>query len=190
MRNRLTLFLVSLVALGALGGCHFFWKSYHDRFNNFSLVVPRGWQIITDRPPTALIVLSPRRGKNEKFRSNLTVTVADLPDDEAKETFWDTNKKIILISIPGYKSQISEGEMYAGFDRGQWLMFNIANKDLKVKVKTVVWFKGLRVYSLTVTAEASKYHKYEKTFEKILSSFSSSYSPPRRKANPPNNLRD
>ena len=179
MKKKLFVFLIGIIALGALSGCHFFWKGYHDRFNDYSLTVPRGWEIDTHRPPAALIVLSPREGKNDKFRENLTVTLADLPDDEAKEVFWDTNKKIILTSLPGYKSQIKEGEMYAGFDRGQWLKFNLISKDIKITVKTVAWFKGFRVYSLTVTAETSKYHRYEKTFEKMLSSFSSSYVPPR-----------
>ena len=180
MKKRLIVFLIGFIALCSLSGCHFFWKSYHDRFNDFSLVVPRGWEIDTHRPPAALIVLSPLRGKNDKFRENLTVTVADLPDDEAKEVFWDTNKKIILTTLPGYKSQIKEGEMYSGFDRGQWMSFILTdNKNLKIRVKTVTWFKGLRVYSVTVTGETSQYPKYEKAFEKMLSSFSSSYVPPR-----------
>jgi len=177
MMKKVPVFLIAIFCLTALTGCHFFWKHYRDRTNEFSVSLPRSWQIVTDHAPAALIALAPLQGKNDRFRENLTVVPSDLPNDEVKEMFWEYNKKIILSSMPGYKSQIKEGELFAGMQRGQYMAFTVTKGDVKLRIKTVAWFRGLRVYSVTCSAEYAQYPKYEKAFDKILSSFNFYYTP-------------
>jgi len=183
--KKITFILICLLAVN-LTGCHFFWKRYHDRSHGFAVTLPVFWQTDTQNPQAVLIALAPLQGNKDKFRENLTVTAADLPDEESKEMFWEVNKKIIITSFPGYKSQLKEGELYAGVDRGQWISFALDSDQIpvKIKVKTVVWMRGLRVFTATCTAEETQYHNYEKTFEKIFSSFSFDALPPVKKTKP------
>jgi hypothetical protein len=177
MRNKLIVFLVGIIAVTSLSGCHFFWKRYYDRSNEFSIVVPRWWTIDTKRPPASLLVLSPLR-KNSAFRPNVTVTVADLQNEDQAEVFWEQNKKVIMAGVPGYKSHIEEGEFYSGMDRAQYIAFTLSDGRLNIRLKSAVWFRGLRVYTATCSAEADKYSKYAGTFDKMFKSFSMTYNPP------------
>ena len=178
MRKPLTVFFIGLIALTALNGCHFFWKRYYDKDNQFSIVVPRWWTLDTKRPPSALIILAPLRDKNDIFRANLTVTVADLDNEDQVEVFWEQNKKMALAGLPGYKSHVEEGDFYAGMEHGQYLTFTLRTDLMNIKIKTVVWFRGLRVYTSTCSAETDKFRKYAGIFDKMLSSISMTYHPP------------
>lgn len=171
MRRKLFFVLLICSTTLVFSGCHLLWKHYHSKNNGFSIALPRWWQADNTRPPAALAIMAPLQGKNDAYRENLTVTVADLNNQDEKELFWETNKKIILREIPGYKSNIQEGEIFAGILKGQWLSFEVQDKQIHLRIKTAVWFKGLRVYVLTYSTEAKNWDKYSHTFDKILASF-------------------
>ncbi len=180
MRKRLTYLALAAMCLVNCCGCHFFWYRYADRERGFSFNAPRWWEIKTDNPLAPLMLLSPRHGRNDKFRENITVTSADLLVPEIVEMFWDNNKKAVVVSLPGYKSNFQEGEFYAGMNPGQFFSFRVKGKDLDLTIKTVAWFKGTVVYCATCSAETDKYAAYSPIFEKMLASFR--FNPPKSKA--------
>lgn len=144
------------------------------------MAVPRWWEYKPgDDNAIAVMYLSPVKGKDDRFRENITVTSADLLLPEVVEMFWENNKKAVMMTLPGYKSQLSEGEYFSGMNKGRYLMFKVEDDKIALRVKTVVWIKGTVVYSATCTAEEKDYAKYSYYFEKMFASFR--FNPPKPK---------
>ena len=169
--KRFAYLLVIIFACVSFSGCHLLWKRYHSKNSGFSISIPRWWTVDNAKPPMALVVLAPSQGKNDKFRENLTVAVADLNNQDEKELFWETNRKLLVQALPGYKSHFKEGEIFAGILKGQTFELEVENQGLHLKIKTAVWFKNLRVFVVTYTTEHKYWNKYYRTFDKIMSSF-------------------
>jgi hypothetical protein len=171
MMRKISYFLLLIFVCVLLSGCHLLWKRYNTKNTQFSISVPRWWEVDDTKPPMALIVLSPSQGKKDMFRENLTVAVADLNNQDEKEIFWEVNRKLLPNAVMGYKSNFVEGEIFAGFLKGQTLTFDVENDNLKLRLKTVVFFNKLRVYVVTYSAEQKYWNKYSRVFDKILASF-------------------
>ncbi|MCP4652946.1 MAG: hypothetical protein GY858_06130 [Candidatus Omnitrophica bacterium] len=170
MRKKIVSISVIIIACVALSGCHFLWIKYKNKDKKFSILFSRFWTIEENKGPLDVVCHAPLKGKNDLYRENINVIAAELPNQDAVDTFFQMNKDVTMRVLPGLKSNVSEGEIFAGSHRGQYFSFETSMEDHKIKIKSAVFFKGLKAYIVTCSAQTSQYHKYKDVFEKSIKS--------------------
>lgn len=170
MRRLACLILVILVCF--LSGCDFFlWRGYYDREHKFILKLPRNWEIVEGEEGTnvAIFINAPSE-PGAKFRTNINVSVVELPKEIPLDDYYDVNKEEMLSVFPGSYDML-EGQVINGFVRGQWMAFSTKIENVPLRIASTVWIKYKRAYVITRISPLDKFSKYEKIFNKVVSSF-------------------
>lgn len=169
MNKRIISIIGLLVVIISLSGCNLTWQRYSNKEYGFSILLPRMWHKEERLSGAIIIAMSSREGDSDNFQENITVMVVDLPEEVSLEALFKLNKNEIIQAMPD-KFNVSEGEVFCGGTPGKWLSFNSRLGDIILRIKSAVWMKGKRVYTITCSAEYEQYPKYEPTFNKALSS--------------------
>lgn len=148
------------------------WSRYHNREYGFSILLPRFWAIQEKYKDAMVAAFDYPSGPSDKFQENMNVRIKELPNEIPLDAFFEINKEWLLESgIRGIKSEISEGTVFAGKDKGKWLIFNNRTDKLSLKIIISIWLKGKRAYIVNCVAENTKFPKYELIFKTSLRSF-------------------
>jgi len=170
MNKRIISIIGLLVVIISLNGCNFTWQRYSSEEYGFSILLPRTWYKEERLGGAIITAISPREGDSDNFQENITVMAVDLPEEVSLEALFKLNKNEIIEAMPGDEFNVSEGEVFCGSTPGKWLSFNTRLGDIILRIKSAVWMKGKRVYTITCSAEYEQYPKYEPTFKKALNS--------------------
>jgi len=165
----LSLCLIVAICVSS-NGCYVFWKRYHSKEHKFSILVPRFWELSKGSKDLALIVRSPRRGPKDDFQENVNVSTKELPQEVNLEAFFEVNKGQVLLFVPGAKTDISEGDIYAGRVKGKFIAFSSRSPQISIRVFSASWIKGKRVYIATATGTIEGFPRYEAIFKKMMQS--------------------
>jgi len=170
MRKYILLVLVLLVTLNFIGCDIFAWKKYNNSDYNFSLTIPRNWEIQEDAKEAALVLFAPEDETIKQFRANLRVVVVDLPAVIPLTTYFDVNKEELMNVMP-QSTNFTEGQQMNGLIRGQWMSFQTQiTSNVVMKVISIVWMKDKRAYTLTCACSIAAAKQYDPIFRKIMSS--------------------
>ena len=171
MRKFGFILVIALFSL-SLAGCDISaWRKYRSSESKFSLRLPRSWEIDEDALDAALVAYIPPSPRDDRFASNIRVTVDTLPTEVPLTTYYDINraefeqvfKKLI---------DIEEGHGMTGLVRYQWFAFNAQlSEEVMVRIVSAVWMKGRRVYILTCVMNLRRASEIEPVFRKVMSSF-------------------
>lgn len=166
--------IISVIALSLCGCDLIMWKRYSNPVYGFSISLPRFWQVEKNYQNIVLLLArAPSESLRDKFQANINITAGDLPEGAPKPTLdelFELNKEQLMHTLPGEKSNISEGEIFSGPNRGKWLSFDNQAKGMSLTTIVCVWLKGRRVYAVTCISETQKLPKYEPTFKAALRS--------------------
>jgi hypothetical protein len=170
--RKYSLAVIIILFLLSLAGCDITaWRNYHSSEDRFSLRIPRSWDIDEDAADASLVAYIPASPRDDHFASNIRVVVDSLPVEIPLSTYYDINraefeqvfKKLI---------DIEEGQGLTGLVRYQWFAFNAQlTEDVLVRIVSVVWMKGKRVYILTCVMNLRRASEIEPIFRKVISSF-------------------
>ncbi len=162
-------------------GCRLiFWTTYHDQDNKFSIQFPRTWQMRRDVEEVTLMLRSPLESKEDPFRENVTITVAELPEylfqdpafrADPVEIIFEAKAEKLLEIFSAYPPSIERKPVFSGGHRGRSVIFDstIEGRDFKIFVAS--WVANQREYTLVFTAELEKYPRYKDVLEDIVDSF-------------------
>jgi hypothetical protein len=162
--------LLGAMLAACLFGCDVYWSRYSNKEYGFSILLPRFWQRQEGVQNTVVMSLSPVEGQGDKFRENINVMSGELGKEAPLDIVFEFNKQQIMQSLPGFKYDVSEGEIFAGREKGKWLMFNNKAEGVTLSIITAVWEKGKRVYVVTGICDTRELSKYDPTFRRALRS--------------------
>lgn len=177
-RKNFILKLILIFFCLGLNGCDFFsFSRYKNEKYGISLLLPRSWHKEEEFKNTVLLATAPEQ--HPKFKTNITLTVGDLTDIQARMNkkislieFFEVNKAQVMEILPGYKYNLQENKVAAGRHIGMALSFNNKIKEMDVDLNFLVgvWMEGSRVYTITCTTETERFPHYLPIFKKILQS--------------------
>jgi hypothetical protein len=168
-KNKLLLFLF---ILPLLSGCSLFHplRSYHDKENHFSILLPMGWRQEKGFTGVTLLVRDPKNYKTpERFQANINVIVKQMPAQVSFENFFELNREEIESTVPGIRN-MEDGHIFAGLHPGKSLYFESKLSSIVLKFNTAAWFVGGRVYIVTCAASEEDYRSYGSMFMRVMKS--------------------
>ncbi len=170
MRKYRLILIIFLFSL-SLAGCYkLAWRNYYNSEYRFSLKMPRIWEIDEDALDAALVAYLPSSPQDDNFASNMRVVADNLPVEVPLGTYYDINraefeqvfKKLI---------DVQEGQGMTSLIRYQWLAFNAQlDEEVFIRIVSVVWIKGKRVYVLTCVMNLRRAQEIEPVLHKVISS--------------------
>ncbi len=160
--------LILLICL-SLAGCNPFWRKYNNKEYKFTLLIPSSWEEEEGVDKTAVIAMSPLRGKADRYRENVTVVVNELPEEVPLVNLFEMNKDEFQKSLAGIYDT-DEGDVFAGMIPGRWYSFNSKVREINLKVISAIWVKGKKVYVVTCIGQLEEYPRYQRAFDKALHS--------------------
>lgn len=151
-------------------GCGILWQRYNNKELGFSILLPRLWYKEVGSYGTVIMAISSPTNPQDKYRENITITAAYVPEDMKKETYVEMSINQAFEMFNGTQYGVTEGTISAGGEDGKWVSFSVPAKDIILKVISTVWIKNKRAYVVTCSSRDSEYDKYEPVFWKALRS--------------------
>ena len=167
--NGIVTSILTFLSFGGIFGCNYFYRTYDNPQNHFSINLPRTWAEIPDERAVVLVQEAPKGG-DDRFQENINVMATSMPDEVTMDVFFEFNKDELERVMPNIYDMSESYVMAKNRLKGKMLVFDNKLEGVEIRTLSAVFLKDKRVYIVTCVGEVNKFNDYSHIFLDVIQS--------------------
>lgn len=136
------------------------------KYDDISLAIPNGWEVVENADGVNLTVISPQTG-NDPFRENFNIIVKDSMNREELEGVYKENISHYREFTPTFEIT-DEGKTRIDGAEGWWVEYSLSYDNLHVNGKEFYVMNNNKAYIITYAEGSGANSEYRQMFDETI----------------------